>query len=72
MSKKQTTKQTAKQQPATSIKVDCKLSKQHKVLMKTLYKGNMPKEIRLVLGAPDQERYMMMHEVKKPGGYDGI
>ena len=71
MSKKQTT-QVAKQQPVTQVKGECKLSKQHKVLMKTLYKGNMPKEIRLVLGAPDQERYMMMHEVKKPGGYDGI
>ena len=72
MSKKQTTKQTAKQQPVTQVKGECKLSKQHKVLMMTLYKGNMPKDIRRALGAPDQERYMMMHEVKKPGGYDGI
>lgn len=65
-------KQTKQPQRVDTVKTECKLKKQHKVFMQTIYKGNMPKELRRMFGAPDQERYMMMHEVKRPGGYTGI
>ena len=50
----------------------CKLKKEHKRHMSLLYKGKMAKSIRKDFGAPDKERAMMVHEVKRPAGYTGI
>ena len=72
MSKKKKVKDVVKPTKVTHTKVACNLSKEHKRYMALLYKGNMHKDIRKDLGAPDKERVMMMHETKRPGGYTGV
>ena len=72
MSKKEKVKEVVKPTKVTHTKVACNLSKEHKRYMALLYKGKMYKDIREVLGAPDKERVMMMHETKRPGGYTGV
>jgi hypothetical protein len=41
-----------------------KLKKEHKRHMAMLYKGNMPKLVRVELGSPEKERAMMLTDVK--------
>lgn len=72
MSKKKKVKDVVKPTKVTHTKVACNLSKEHKRYMALLYKGNMHKDIRKDLGAPDKERVMMMRETKRPGGYTGV
>ena len=72
MSKKEKTKEVVKPTKVTHTKATCNLSKEHKGHMALLYKGKMHKDILKDLGAPDKERVMMMHEIKRPGGYTGV
>ena len=72
MSKKEKAKEVVKPTKVTHTKAACSLSKEHKRYRALLYKGKMHKDIRKDLGAPDKERVMMMHEVKRPGGYTGV
>lgn len=72
MSKKEKAKEVVKPTKVTHAKVTCILSKEHKRHMTLLYRGKMHKDIRKDLGAPDKERVMMVHEVKRPGGYTGV
>lgn len=72
MSKKEKAQEVAKPTKVTHAKATCTLSKEHKRHMVLLYKGEMPKDVRKVLGAPSAERVMMMHELKRPGGYTGV
>jgi|GEM_PF-3217306 len=73
MSKKETKKEALKSQQVSRAKQVCHLSKEHKRYAALLYRGKMHRDILKDLGAPDKERTMMLHEVKRPGGgYTGI
>lgn len=73
-------KDTKKQQAETKkapqrvsmAKQTCNLKKEFKRHIALLYKGSMHKDILREFGGPDKERTMMLHDVKKPGGYQGI